>query len=209
MTDKNLVNDIYYKLGDYQGDIVPENNEILGRILENIKTYGNSSIDEIDSKYSWVKIQSPHINSLKFINTKGYAKYLKKVEEIDRLNKLGVAKDIYNFLNYKGPRPIIYHKYIDTPQPWDNYLILKAYRCLLTKSIGFTYYVKNTYMIKPFNIIKHNWELIQVVNKGIEYICKDCNIAGFKHKGMPSGEIFPVSDFMLSCNEHMIKKLLE
>lgn len=209
--DTELVNDIYYKLDDaWDFKTVPENNDILGRIKENIKIYGNLPIDEIDTEHSWIKIQSPKIFSMKFIKTKGYEKHLKLCNEIDERNQILINKqsEFYKKNGYgKGFFP--YQPIEEHPTPWDNFLVLKAYRCIKTKAIGFTYYVKNTYALKPFHVIKHDWEFKTINNRNFEYICKNCGIDGIKYKDMPSGEIFPTADFMLSCNEHMIKKLLE
>lgn len=205
--DDNLVSDIYYTLKDYEGGVVPENNEILSRINQNISLYGNAPIDELDSKYSWIKVKSPHISNLKFINTKGYGKYLKKLKEVQNINNKTYKLYMESMQKNGG-----YTKFPDTieePYPWNNFLMLKAYLCRNTKSIGFTYYVKNTYMIKPFNIVKHDWALENVSMKGSHYICKKCSVQGMKHKDCPSYEIFPEKDFMLSCNELLIKNIIE
>ena len=196
--DTELVNDIYTKLdGDVWGfKTTPDNNNILARINKNIKLFGNSLIEDTDPNHSWVKVESPHISDMKFINTKGFEKYLKIKKEIDDHNR-SVAVN-FNYSLWK-----------QTPIPWDNFLILKAYRCVLTKSIGFTYSIRNTYIIKPFNIIKHNWKLKDVLSYCSKYTCESCGLEGEKRKGMHPAEIFPVNDFMLSCNEYAIKKLLE
>ncbi len=201
--DETLVNDIYYKLTDsWDFRTVPENNDILSRINKNIKLYGNTSVEELDARHSWVKVETPGISSIKFINTKGFDKHLKICNEIDEYNKTVPAKHLGN--NIFG-----FGEFKQHPTPWNNFLVLRAYRCLLTKSIGFTYYVKNTYMIKPFNIIKHDWEFKEVSGYATLYNCKACGVDGRKKRGSPAAEIFPLQDFMLSCNEHMIKKLLE
>lgn len=198
--DDILVNDIYYNLKEaWNFETVPENNSILSRINNNIKLYGNTPVEELDLKHSWVKVETPGISSVKFINTKGYDKHLKICEEIDKYNKNLEPKPTY----------FRHEKWKEHPTPWNNFLVLKAYRCVLTKSIGFTYYIKNTYMIKPFNIIKHNWELKEIAGYNTLYNCRSCGVDGHKKRGAPSAEIFPIQDFMLSCNEHMIKKLLE
>lgn len=198
--DTELVNDIYTKLdGDVWGfKTTADNNNILSRIHKNIKLFGNSLIEETDPNHSWVKIESSHVYDMKFINTKGFERYLKTKQEIEDYNKSLSVNSNFNFSLWK-----------QTPIPWNNFLILKAYRCVSTKSIGFTYSIKNTYIIKPFNIIKHNWKLKDVLSYGSKYTCESCGLDGEKRKGMHSAEIFPINNFMLSCNEHAIKKLLE
>jgi hypothetical protein len=197
--DDTLVSDIYYKLTEaWDFTTVPENNSILTRIKDNIKLYSNTPIEELDSKHSWIKVETPGIGNIKFINTKGFAEHLKICKEIDEYNKN---------IKYQGLTHS--NQWKDHPIPWKNFLVLKAYRCVLTKALGFTYYVKNTYMIKPFHIIKHDWELKEITGRTTLYNCKSCGVDGSKKRGSPAAEIFPLQDFMLSCNEHMIKKLLE
>ncbi len=95
-------------------------------------------------------------------------------------------------------------------QEYRDTLFLISYKCIKTKSIGYTWQYNFKNILHPFHVVKHNFEIVDVDSHGVNYRCKNCNVDGFKLKGAKSGNIIIRNQNMVySCNEIIIKNIIE
>ncbi len=97
----------------------------------------------------------------------------------------------------------------------ENFIFCVKYICSKTKEVGYTFQYKS-YIIKPFLIIKHDWENIiendspimkfEYYKKYILYKCKECSCLGKRQLGTKD-ILSDVPD--LTCNEIIIKDIVE
>lgn len=158
-------------------------NDTYKLIEENYKKYNNLTLNEIYPENDWYRLP----------NNSGASGYLD-------LNK-------YTFFNFNSPNAI----FAPVTQPDRNkQFYLVAYKCLKTNAIGYTFERNLSQIIHPFHIVNHNFKLVDVDSRGVNYKCRNCNIDGFKKKGNKSGEIIVAGQYMIySCDEYLIKNIIE
>ena len=89
-------------------------------------------------------------------------------------------------------------------------LFLIAYKCLKTKEIAYTWQYSFQQILHPFYITNHQFSIIDIDSMGVNYECKKCKILGFKKKGAKNNEIVVKgNNFIYSCNEFLIKNIIE
>lgn len=103
-------------------------------------------------------------------------------------------------------------------------LILKAYKCIKTQSLGYTYIHQDKYILKPFKVINHNWKYLPgysqdkksyITKLGLFYKCKNCEIIGIKSKYSNDNIVIPYNDqclvnnqYLFTCDEKIISDII-
>jgi hypothetical protein len=103
-----------------------------------------------------------------------------------------------------------------------HFMYLKSYRCVVTNTIGYTFWYKNK-ALKPFAPTNHNWKKVYDLNSkqkqdlkfeigltnAIIYSCENCAIYGYRQYESHQKEIFPINKNVLnSCNENIIEDII-
>jgi len=92
----------------------------------------------------------------------------------------------------------------------DKQFWLVAYKCLKTKSVGYSFELNNQQILHPFHIVKHDFKLVDIDSRGVNYKCNNCSIIVWKKKGNSAGEIIINNENLVySCNEYLIKNIIE
>lgn len=121
------------------------------------------------------------------------------------LNEIYPNNDWMQLPLNSGLNRLIYLSYIEKDS-----LFLVSYKCLKTKEIGYTFQHNYNEILHPFHIVKHDFKLVDVDSRGVNYKCKNCNIDGFKPKRAPSGNIVVKDNYLIyNCNEYLIKGIIE
>ncbi len=97
-----------------------------------------------------------------------------------------------------------------TSENYGTKLRLVVYKCIKTRSFGYTYLVNDLHVLHPLHIVSHHFKLVEVGNIYIEYRCKNCNIQGLKRKSNKNAPIIIDSkNFIYSCDDIIIKNIIE